>query len=59
MGQEKIVVKMDLDKVCKKCMRFGVKGLQAENICPSIYVSNEALDKLGKPKRIKVTIEAA
>ncbi len=59
MGQEKIVVKMDLDKVCKKCMRFGVKGSQAEEICPSIYVSNEALDKLGKPNRIKVTIEAA
>ncbi|MBA7531196.1 hypothetical protein ES705_23407 [subsurface metagenome] len=59
MQTEKIVVEMDLDKVCKKCMRFGVKGLQAEKICPSIYVANEVLDKLGKPKRIKVTIEAA
>lgn len=59
MPPEKIVVELVADKTCKNCVRFGVQGTQATKICPAIYVQNEALDKLGNPQRIKVTIEAA
>jgi hypothetical protein len=59
MEQEKIVVEMTVDKKCKSCVRFAAEGKSAAEVSRTLYVQNEALDKLGKPNRIKVTIEAA
>lgn len=51
------VVEMAVDKKCKSCMRFAAEGKPAAEVCRTLYVQNEALDRLGNPKRIKVTIE--
>ncbi len=59
MQSEKIVVEMAVEKKCKSCVRFAAEGQPAAEVCRTLYVQNEALDKLGKPNRIKVTIEAA
>jgi hypothetical protein len=59
MKSEKMVVEMAVDKKCKSCVRFAAEGQPAAEVCKTLYVQNEALDKLGKPDRIKVTIEPA
>jgi hypothetical protein len=58
MQQEKIVVEMVVNKKCKSCVRFASKGGTAAEVLKTLYVQNEALDKLGNPERLRVTIEA-
>jgi hypothetical protein len=59
MQSEKVVVEMAVEKMCRNCVRFASKGGTATEVCRTLHLQNEALDKLGKPKRIRVTIEAA
>ncbi len=59
MQEGSVTVEMSVDKECKTCVRFAAEGQSAAEVCRTLYVQNEALDKLGKPNRIKVTIEAA
>ncbi len=59
MSERTVVVEMAVEKKCKSCVRFAAEGQSSAEVCRTLYVQNEALDKLGKPKRIRVTIEAA
>ncbi len=58
MAREKLEVEMAVNKKCKSCVRFASEGGTAAEVCRTLYVQNEALDKLGNPERLKVTIEA-
>jgi len=58
MATEKVQVQMRTDKECKSSMRFAAEGLGAIEVCRTIYVQNQAFDKLGRPEVITVTIEA-
>ncbi|MBA7587212.1 hypothetical protein ES708_29230 [subsurface metagenome] len=57
MLERSVVVEMAVNKECKSCVRFAAEGQSAAEVCRTLYVQNEALDKLGKPSRIRVTIE--
>jgi len=46
------------DKTLKSSMRYAAQGAAAIEICRTIYVQNQAFEKLGKPDVVKVTIEA-
>ncbi|MBA7587213.1 hypothetical protein ES708_29231 [subsurface metagenome] len=59
MSETTVVVEMAVDKSCKSSVRFAAEGQSAAEVCRTLYVQNQAVDKLGKPNRIKVTIEAA
>jgi hypothetical protein len=39
-------------------MRYKAQGQGALEVCRTIYVQNQAFEKLGKPDVITVTIEA-
>ncbi len=58
MATDKVEVQMRTDKVCKSCMRYKAQGQGALEVCRTIYVQNQAFEKLGKPDVITVTIEA-
>lgn len=58
MATEKVEVQMRTDKECKSSMRYAAQGLGALEVCRTLYVQNQAFEKLGKPDVITVTIEA-
>jgi len=58
MATDKVEVQMRTEKECKSCMRYAAQGLASVEVCKSIYVQNQAFDKLGRPDVITVTIEA-
>lgn len=58
MATDKVEVQMRKDKAWKGCMRYAAQGQCALEVCRSIYVQNQAFDKLGKPDVITITIEA-
>lgn len=58
MATDKVEVQMRTDKKCKSCMRFAAQGQGASEVCRTIYVQNEAFEKIGSPDVISVTIEA-
>ncbi len=59
MPPEKVQAQMKVDKTCKGSVRFAAEGQSAVEVCRTIYVQNQALEKLGKPKQIRITIEPA
>ena len=56
---KKHTVTMKIDKVCKSCVRCRAEGPEGDTVSASIYVQNSAYEALGKPKKFKVTVEAA
>ena len=59
MAKEKVEVVMDTVKACKSCVRFGADEKGSAEVASSIYLQNDAFAKIGEPKKIKITIEAA
>jgi len=45
---------LKLEKTCKNSVRFDNKD---SKILKSIYITNEGVNKLNDPKKVKVTIE--
>jgi len=58
MAKENVVVQMRTDKECKSSMRYAAQGVGAIEVCRTIYIQNQAFDKLGRPDVITITIEA-
>jgi hypothetical protein len=58
MATEKVEVQMRMDRENKTCIRFAAQGKAADEVCRSIFVQNPALERLGDPELITVTIEA-
>ena len=59
MSEKTVSVAMKQNKTCKSCVRFGAEGKGADEVGSSFYLQNAAHEKLGKPKTIKLTVEAA
>lgn len=55
MGKDKkeATVDMKQTKVCKSCVRFENKE---SDVAKSLYLDNDAFEKLGKPKKISVIV---
>ena len=58
MAEKSVQVQMRMDRENKTCIRFAAQGQAADEVCRSIFVQNAALEKLGDPELITVTIEA-
>ncbi len=58
MATEKVQVQMRMDRENKNCIRFAAQGQAADEVCRSIFVQNQALEKMGDPDVINVAIEA-
>ena len=58
MVTDSVQVQMRMDRENKNCIRFAAQGQAADEVCRSIFVQNKALEKLGDPEVITVTIEA-
>ena len=48
---------LDLERECKSCVLYKSKN-KDEKLTTSVYVLNEAYEKLGKPAKIQVSITA-
>ncbi len=47
------------DKTCKSCVRFVGKDADSKDVTASLYLQNVSYEALGKPNKIKVSVEAA
>jgi hypothetical protein len=56
-AKKKLVVTLDILSAKKSVIRFD--GSDDEDILKTIYVGRDAVESLGDPGAIKVTIEAA
>ena len=60
MGKEqKAVVVLNRNKECRKVARFDHPDQANFTVVKNLYISNEVYNVLGKPKKLKVTMEAA
>jgi len=59
MPKEKATVVMKSDKKCKSCVRFRGEGEESDTVGSSFYLQNDAFEKLEKPSKIRLTVEAA
>lgn len=58
-SKKAVSVVMKKDKTCKKCVRYAGEGDGADQVGSSFYLQNPSFDDLGKPDKIKVSIEAS
>jgi hypothetical protein len=54
-----VVVPMVVEKECKSCIRFKAADSQAAKLITTVYVNNAALEQLGNPEKINVTVTVA
>lgn len=59
MAENKVQLQMWKANACKSSMRYTAMGKAALEVCGMIYVQDQAIEKIGRPDVIKVTIEAA
>ncbi len=61
MAKDKVkkTVTMAIDKVCKSCVRCRAEGPESDTVSSSIYIQNAAWEALGRPKKFRITVEAA
>lgn len=54
MAEKNVSTVLTQDKVCKSCVRFV--NAESKDVTTSMYLANEAYEKLDKPESIKVVI---
>lgn len=54
--KEKVIAVLTQDKVCKSCVRFV--GDAENGVTTSLYLLNDAFQKLGEPTEITVSVSA-
>ena len=54
---EALVVELDYEKDTKRTQRF--ESPDEDAAVGQLYITKEGLEKLGNPRRVRVTIEAA
>ncbi len=61
MAKDKVkkTVTMSVFKECKASVRFQAEGPEADTVMQNCYLQNVTWEALGKPKKVKVTVEAA
>ncbi len=47
---------LEQDKVCKSCVRYRSPHASKDEVTTSLYLQNDAYEKLGSPKKIQVTV---
>jgi hypothetical protein len=48
-----------VEKNCKRVVKYGYEDPDNANAISNVYISKEALEKLGNPKEVTVTIKPA
>ena len=60
MADKKVVVAtMVLEKECKTCKRFKGVAAADNKVMATVYINNDALESLGNPESIAVSIAVA
>jgi len=56
MAAKEHKIKMSIDKTCKASVRYANPE---SDVATNVYISNSALEQMGNPEKIEVTIKAA
>ena len=57
MAAKQVTTVLTKDKKCKSCVRF--RGESDNPVTTALYVQNDAMEKLGNPGKVKVTVEVS
>ncbi len=58
MAAKTVSTRLEFEKECKSCIRYKTKNKAKEEVLLTAYIMNEALEKLGNPDEITITITA-
>jgi hypothetical protein len=53
-----VKVQMVVEKECKSCVRFKAATPEANKLVSTVYINNAALEQIGSPDKIELTISA-
>ncbi len=58
MPAKSVSTRQVIEKECKNSIRYSTKDKSGEKVLLTVYVLKDALEQLGNPKEIEVTIAA-